>query len=185
MLYILLQFLHPSFMQCEDNQSHFVYKKEVSITEEYFARGKSLTWLRYVKWRQLEDWRKTDCWWIPIRFMINKWYITEAENYKYNSNLLFLLGKKKKSYFDIERWDTIFFLPFSWTNYHIAFAVTWVKNNVLPIFDLFSEKHLWKMSERNIRLSRCGWSYCYMNRRILVRTNILEEQEKLLSLKKK
>lgn len=178
MLFILRQFIHPSFLFCEARMTPSDYK--YSVIEEYFEWGKNLTWLQYNKWGVFLNWNKRiDCSWLPIIFWGIKWYRNKDKKRMHtNSYKLFLLGKKKKSYFNIERWDTIFFLP-NWTwSYHIAFAVWPVKNNTLRIFDFFSKVKQWKMSERNLKLRKCWWSYCYMKRKILVRTNIFKEQEK-------
>lgn len=153
----------------------------VSIIEEYFERGNSLSGLQYAKWGIfLNGNKKIDCSWLPLAFWIKKWFRTVDKRWHTNSYKLFLMWKKRETYFDIRRWDTIFFLPFTWSAYHIGFAWTWVTNNKLPFFDFYSKRHLWVMSVRDLHLYRCWRSYCMWDgkwniRRILNRTNIFEE----------
>jgi len=147
-------------------------------SEQYFQWASQLTGLQYARWWIFLDGnKKIDCSWLPIVFWEKMWLWDSVEKRQHtNSYKLFLMWKKRDSYFDIRRGDTIFFLPHSWSDYHIAFAWTWVSNNTLPIFDFVQNKHLGKVTVRDLSLHKCWRSYCYTNkRRILNRTNIFDE----------
>lgn len=147
------------------------------VFDQYVEWSTSLTGLQYERGKTLNgNSKKVDCSWLPIAFWetLGLWDRVEKKQ-DTNSYKLFLMGKKRDSYFDIRRGDSIFFLPFTWSDYHIAFAMTGVVDGQLEIID-FMDKHYGRVKVRKIRLSECGWSYCYANkRRILSRTNVFEE----------
>lgn len=151
---------------------------EEPLFEQYVERSTSLTWLKYARWGIFMNGNKyIDCSWLPIYFGAMHWLRDIDIRKDHNSYKMFLLWDKKNTYFDIERWDTIFFLPRDPqdNSYHIAFAMSGVDKNNLEIIDFVEDRHLWKVKTRTIKIHSCWRSYCYTDqRRILIRTNIFE-----------